>query len=179
MKRNVWLTVHGEQQYEGMSADSSNLRVRGTMEETRDGCLLRYEETDGDGKVTTATRLALAPDCIILTRTGEVTSEMVFAEGKEHTSFYAVPYGTLPVAVKGGVGQVEARRGRRDAGPALCNYYRRAERKMRPAHPRENRRIKEKELPAAAPFYAPMSSRTKNADARNITTSAQSAAGIV
>ena len=33
--------------------------------------------------------------------------------------------------------------------------------------------------PAAAPFYAPMSSRTKNADARNITTSAQSAAGIV
>ena len=87
MKRNVWLTVHGEQQYEGMSADSSDLRVRGTME-------------DGDGKVTTATRLALAPDCIILTRTGEVTSEMVFAEGKEHTSFYAVPYGTLPVAVK-------------------------------------------------------------------------------
>ena len=49
---------------------------------------------------TTATRLALAPDCIILTRTGEVTSEMAFAEGKEHTSFYAVPYGTLPVAVK-------------------------------------------------------------------------------
>ena len=70
MKRNVWLTVHGEQQYEGMSADSSDLRVRGTMEETRDGYLLRYEETDGDGKVTTATRLALAPDCVILTRTG-------------------------------------------------------------------------------------------------------------
>ena len=43
MKRNVWLTVHGEQQYEGMSADSSDLRVRGTMEETRDGYLLRYE----------------------------------------------------------------------------------------------------------------------------------------
>ena len=100
MKRNVWLTVHGEQQYEGMSADSSDLRVRGTMEETRDGYLLRYEETDGDGKVTTATRLALAPDCIILTRTGEVTSEMVFAEGKEHTSFYAVPYGTLPAALR-------------------------------------------------------------------------------
>lgn len=95
MKRNIWLTVHGEQQYEGMSADSSDLRVRGTMEETRDGYLLRYEETDGDGKVTTATRLALAPDCVILTRTGEVTSEMAFAEGKEHTSFYAVPYALL------------------------------------------------------------------------------------
>ena len=74
MKRNVWLTVHGEQQYEGMSADGSDLRVRGTMEETRDGYLLRYEETDGDGKVTTATRLALAPDCIILTRISEKLS---------------------------------------------------------------------------------------------------------
>ena len=94
MKRNVWLTVHGEQQYEGMSADSSDLRVRGTMEETRDGYLLRYEETDGDGKVTTATRLALAPDCIILTRTGEVTSEMVFAEGR--STPHSMPCPTEP-----------------------------------------------------------------------------------
>ena len=100
MKKNVWLAIHGEQQYEGMSADSSDLRVRGTMERTEDGYLLRYEETDKAGKVTTAARLALAPDCVILTRTGEVTSEMVFEAGEEHTSFYAVPYGTLPVTVK-------------------------------------------------------------------------------
>ena len=50
MKRNVWLTVHGEQQYEGMSADSSDLRVRGTMEETRDGYLLRYEKRTGTAR---------------------------------------------------------------------------------------------------------------------------------
>ena len=36
MKKLVWLTVHGEQKYEGMSADSSELRVRGTMETTKD-----------------------------------------------------------------------------------------------------------------------------------------------
>ena len=42
MKKLVWLTVHGEQKYEGMSADSSELRVRGTMETTKDGYLLRY-----------------------------------------------------------------------------------------------------------------------------------------
>ena len=46
MKKLVWLTVHGEQKYEGMSADSSELRVRGTMETTKDGYLLRYEEAD-------------------------------------------------------------------------------------------------------------------------------------
>ena len=176
MKRNVWLTVHGEQQYEGMSADSSDLRVRGTMEETRDGYLLRYEETDGDGKVTTATRLALAPDCIILTRTGEVTSEMVFAEGKEHTSFYAVPYGTLPVAVK-----AESVKWKldEDGGMLALRYAITIGGQRGKCALRIRVRTKEKELPAAAPFYAPMSSRTKNADARNITTSAQSAAGIV
>lgn len=69
---------------------------------------------------------------------------MVFAEGKEHTSFYAVPYGTLPVAVKAESVKWKLDEDGRDAGPALCNYYRRAERKMRPAHPRENRRIKGK-----------------------------------
>ena len=54
MKKLVWLTVHGEQKYEGMSADSSELRVRGTMETTKDGYLLRYEEADETGRVTTA-----------------------------------------------------------------------------------------------------------------------------
>lgn len=100
MKKNVWLTVHGEQQYEGLSADSSELHVHGTMERTEEGVLLRYEEMGENGEAATATRLALAPDCVILTRTGEVTSEMAFEEGREHTSFYAVPYGTLPVTVK-------------------------------------------------------------------------------
>ena len=57
MKRNVWLTVHGEQQYEGMSADSSDLRVRGTMEETRDGYLLRYAITIGGQRGKCALRI--------------------------------------------------------------------------------------------------------------------------
>ena len=100
MKRNVWLTVHGEQQYEGMAPDSAEQRLRGTLEETADGVRIRYEEPRADGAAATITRLDASAGGVVLTRTGEVTSEMVFAEGKEHTSFYAVPYGTLPVAVK-------------------------------------------------------------------------------
>ncbi len=99
MEKKVWLTVRGEQEYAGAERERTELRVPGTLEKADGGFFLRYEERGGDGLVT-KTRLAVTPDCVILTRTGEVTSEMVFAEGKEHTSFYAVPYGTLPVAVK-------------------------------------------------------------------------------
>ena len=104
MKRNVWLTVHGEQQYEGMSADSSDLRVRGTMEETRDGYLLRYEETDGDGKVTTATRLALAPDCIILPGTKNTVDDLLWLRqsGLEAAILKLAERGTPILGVCGG-----------------------------------------------------------------------------
>ena len=100
MRKNVWLTVHGEQQYEGLAPDSLEQRLPGTIEETADGVRIRYEERNADGAVVTVTSLDMADGGVVLTRMGEVTSEMVFAEGKEHTSFYAVPYGTLPVAVK-------------------------------------------------------------------------------
>ena len=104
MKRNVWLTVHGEQQYEGMSADSSDLRVCGTMEETRDGYLLRYEETDGDGKVTTATRLALAPDCIILPGTKNTVDDLLWLRqsGLEAAILKLAERGTPILGVCGG-----------------------------------------------------------------------------
>lgn len=44
MKRNVWFTVHGEQQYEGMTPDSAEQHLPGTIEETAEGLRLRYEE---------------------------------------------------------------------------------------------------------------------------------------
>ena len=83
-----------------MAPDSLEQRLPGTIEETADGVRIRYEERNADGAVVTVTSLDMADGGVVLTRMGEVTSEMAFAEGKEHTSFYAVPYGTLPVAVK-------------------------------------------------------------------------------
>ncbi len=119
MEKIVWLTVRGEQEYAGAERERTELRVPGTLEKADGGFFLRYEERGGDGLVT-KTRLAVTPDCVILTRTGEVTSEMVFAEGKEHTSFYAVPYGTLPVAVK--AESVKWKLGE-DGGMLALRYY--------------------------------------------------------
>ena len=53
MRKNVWLTVHGEQQYEGLTPDSLEQRLPGTLEETADGVRIRYEERNADGAVVT------------------------------------------------------------------------------------------------------------------------------
>lgn len=100
MRKNVWLTVHGEQQYEGLAPDSLEQRLPGTLEETADGVRIRYEERNADGAVVTVTSLDMADGGVVLTRMGEVTSEMVFRPGEARTSSYAMAYGTLPVTVE-------------------------------------------------------------------------------
>lgn len=100
MRKNVWLTVHGEQQYEGLAPDSLEQRLPGTIEETADGVRIRYEERNADGAVVTVTSLDMADGGVILTRMGEVTSEMVFRPGEARTSSYATAYGSLPVTVE-------------------------------------------------------------------------------
>ena len=42
----------------------------------------------------------MADGGVVLTRMGEVTSEMVFRPGEARTSSYATAYGTLPVTVE-------------------------------------------------------------------------------
>ena len=100
MRKNVWLTVHGEQQYEGLAPDSLEQRLPGPIEETADGVRIRYEERNADGAVVTVTSLDMADCGVVLTRMGEVTSEMVFRPGEARTSSYATAYGTLPVTVE-------------------------------------------------------------------------------
>ena len=100
MRKNVWLTVHGEQQYGGLAPDSLEQRLPGTLEETADGVRIRYEERNADGAVVTVTSLDMADGGVVLTRMGEVTSEMVFRPGKARTLSYATAYGTLPVTVE-------------------------------------------------------------------------------
>lgn len=100
MRKNVWLTVHGEQQYEGLAPDSLEQRLPGTIEETAAGVRIRYEERNADGAVVTVTSLDMADGGVVLTRMGEVTSEMVFRPGEARTSSYATAYGTLPVTVE-------------------------------------------------------------------------------
>ena len=75
----VMISVRGEQYFDGVDPDATELMTEGTLETTDTGLLLRYRESE---------------------LTGSVSSQMVFEEGQQHTSLYETPYGELTVDIQ-------------------------------------------------------------------------------
>ena len=65
-----------------------------------DGLLLRYEESALTGMEGTTTTFELRGPQVRLIRTGKVNSQMVFEEGRQHTSLYETPFGELSVDIQ-------------------------------------------------------------------------------
>lgn len=96
----VVLTIRGEQYFEGVDPDETELITEGSMEFTKEGILLTYRETELTGMEGTTTTFEVKGPRVILTRTGNVNSQMVFEEGKQHTSLYETPFGELSVDIQ-------------------------------------------------------------------------------
>ena len=98
--RPVLLTIRSEQLFEGQEPDSIELMTEGTMETTEEGFRLSYQETELTGMEGTTTAFEIKGSQVILTRSGTVSSQMVFEEGKQHTSLYETPFGELSVDIQ-------------------------------------------------------------------------------
>lgn len=59
-----------------------------------------YKEQTLNDEQETSTMLKIGKDNLTLTRTGGVKQQQFFAQGKESTSEYITPYGTLQMTVK-------------------------------------------------------------------------------
>lgn len=99
MKQNVVLSIHGEQSYAGQEPDVIELVTEGILETHGDGWDLSYEETALTGLEGVTTTFTIAPDKIILTRTGKLNSQMVFQEGIAYDSLYQTDFGALMLSV--------------------------------------------------------------------------------
>ena len=99
-KLPVLIKVRGEQYYDNVDPDATELTTEGTMVLTEDGMILSYEETELTGMEGTTTTFAVAGSRVILTRSGKVNSQMVFEEGKQHTSLYETPFGELTIDIQ-------------------------------------------------------------------------------
>ena len=98
----VLLSIRGEQYFEGVDPDATELMTEGTMELTDSGMLLNYQETELTGMKGTTTTFEVKGPQVILTRAGTVNSQMVFEEGRQHTSLYETPFGELTVDIQTG-----------------------------------------------------------------------------
>lgn len=100
MKRPVMLSLRGRQSYRGQEPDIIELMSEGTME-CRDGIWeLTYEESELTGLEGVTTTFWVEPGKVILDRKGNLSSRMIFEEGRIHESLYQVPYGAVLVTVE-------------------------------------------------------------------------------
>lgn len=99
-KLPVLLSIRGEQYYDDSDADSMELVTEGDMALTEDCMVLSYRETELTGMEGTTTTFEVKGPQVILTRSGAVNSQMIFEEGRRHTSLYETPFGELTVDIQ-------------------------------------------------------------------------------
>ena len=96
---NVHITIQRIQHFDGLEPERVEQTARGCLEETERGFTLTYLEGEESGLGGTRTVLEGEGSRLILTRAGELSSQMVFEAGLCHRSDYQTPYGTLPLEV--------------------------------------------------------------------------------
>ena len=99
MKQEVVLSLRGQQTYEHQEPDVIELVTDGILEQVSTGWVLRYEESTLTGLEGVQTSFLLETDCVTLTRTGRLSSQMVFREGIPHESLYQMEFGVLMLSV--------------------------------------------------------------------------------
>jgi len=100
MKTPVVLSIRGSQRYADQEPEDIELVTEGTMEFTKGGWDITYEESELTGLEGVTTTFRVEPGKVVLTRTGKLNSQMVFQEGVEHDSLYQMAFGALLLTVK-------------------------------------------------------------------------------
>lgn len=99
MKQKVMLSIRGRQAYQDQEPDVIELVTEGTLEYENGGWDVSYEETELTGMEGVITTFRVEPDRIILTRSGKLSSQMIFQEGTTHESLYQAEFGALMISV--------------------------------------------------------------------------------
>ncbi len=99
MKYDVMLSIKGIQHYEEQDPETIELVTEGILEQTETGWSLSYEESELTGLAGVNTTFTVRPGCITLSRTGKLSSTMVFEEGVIHESLYRMEFGALLLTV--------------------------------------------------------------------------------
>ena len=99
MEKQIILFVRGEQTYDGVAPEVTELATEGVMTLDGDAIGLAYEESELTGMEGTTTRFTLQGDRVVLERTGTIQSRMEFRQGERSSSLYETPWGTMVVDI--------------------------------------------------------------------------------
>jgi uncharacterized beta-barrel protein YwiB (DUF1934 family) len=99
MKKQVMLSVKGTQSYMDQEPENIELVTEGVLEDVDGGWKLTYAETELTGMAGVETTFFVKDDTVTLTRTGKLSSQMVFKEGVSQDSLYRMEFGALMLTV--------------------------------------------------------------------------------
>ena len=99
MKIPVMLSICGRQNYIDQEPEVVELVTEGTLESKGNGWEICYKESDLTGMDGVSTSFLVESEKITLTRTGALTSQMVFRVGVPHESLYNMGFGALLITV--------------------------------------------------------------------------------
>lgn len=99
MEKQIILFVRGEQTYDGVSPEVTELATEGLMTIEGEEVTLTYQESEITGMEGTTTRFIVRGDTVVLERTGMIVSRMEFKQGERSSSFYETPWGTMAVDI--------------------------------------------------------------------------------
>ena len=99
MEKDVIISIQGLQHSAGMDSDNIELVTEGKLEDAEGALRLSYQESELTGMEGTTTVFHVEPERVTLLRMGNVSSEMVFEEGRRHMSLYSTPYGSMEVGI--------------------------------------------------------------------------------
>ena len=99
MKKEVLLSIRGQQNYNEQEPETVELITEGILEKEENGWKLTYEESDLTGLKGVTTTFQVEPGKVTLSRKGPLSSQMVFQEGTFHESLYQMDFGALMITV--------------------------------------------------------------------------------
>ena len=99
MKIPVMLSICGRQNYIDQEPEVIELVTEGTLENTGIGWEICYKESELTGLEGASTSFLVESEKITLTRTGNLTSQMIFRVGIPHESLYNMGFGVLMITV--------------------------------------------------------------------------------
>ena len=98
---NVIISIKGSQVNAESGPEEMELVTPGRLVRDAQGrYTISYEESELTGLEGTTTVLQIEGGRVTLLREGSVNSQMVFEEGRQHTSLYETPYGELSVDIQ-------------------------------------------------------------------------------
>lgn len=77
--------------------DESEFFTEGTLEQTADGIMLRYDENAEIGYENSSVSVTANADRIVIERTGTANSILIIEKEKKHYCVYGTPYGDFTV----------------------------------------------------------------------------------